>query len=212
MRRAADEVAIGLAQHRDLAAVRALIVAGLTQRWGDYRHSMNPDLEAFERTYSGASVIVATRDGEVVGCGILVAEAPGVARIVRMSVAADLQRTGIGGNVLRALLERAVSLGYSEVVLETSARLAFGRQLLHASRIHAHRAARRRSALSFRSRADSRMIEPRVERGTRHVAADLWDFAITVAARRRRSIRRKHSWCEGCTSTRAIRCTSACCA
>jgi ribosomal protein S18 acetylase RimI-like enzyme len=121
MRRAADEVAIGLAQHRDLAAVRALIIAGLTQRWGDYRRSMNPDLEAFERAYSGASVIVATRHGEVVGCGILVAEAPGVARIVRMSVAVDLQRSGIGGNVLRALLERAVSLGYSEVVLETSA-------------------------------------------------------------------------------------------
>lgn len=121
MRRAADGVAIGLAQPRDLAAVRALIIAGLTQRWGEYRGSMNPDLEAFERTYSLASVIVATRDCEVVGCGILVDDAPGVARIVRMSVAADLQRTGIGGNVLRALLERAVQLGYSEVVLETSA-------------------------------------------------------------------------------------------
>jgi GNAT superfamily N-acetyltransferase len=121
MRRAADGVAIGLAQRRDFAAARALIIAGLTQRWGDYRHSMNPDLEAFECTYSRASVIVATRDCEVVGCGILVDDAPGVARIVRMSVAADLQGTGIGGNVLRALLERAVQLGYSEVVLETSA-------------------------------------------------------------------------------------------
>ncbi len=35
MRRAADGVAIGLAQPRDLAAVRALIIAGLTQRWGE---------------------------------------------------------------------------------------------------------------------------------------------------------------------------------
>jgi hypothetical protein len=29
----------------DLPAVRALIVAGLTQRWGSYLHSANPDLE-----------------------------------------------------------------------------------------------------------------------------------------------------------------------
>ena len=121
MPRAVDGVTIGLAHNRDLAAVRALIIAGLTQRWGDYRRAANPDLEAFERSYATASVIVATRDGEVVGCGILVAEAPGIARIVRMSVAAGLQRTGIGGGVLRALLERAVRLGYAEVVLETSA-------------------------------------------------------------------------------------------
>jgi GNAT superfamily N-acetyltransferase len=121
MRPATDGLTIGLARESDLATVRALIIAGLTQRWGDYRHSANPDLEAFERTYANASVIVATRDAEVVGCGILITEAPGIARIVRMSVAADLQRTGIGGKVLRALLERAVRLGCSEVVLETSA-------------------------------------------------------------------------------------------
>ena len=50
--RAADELAIGLAQHRDLAAVRALIVAGSHAALGRaIVHSMNPDLEAFERTY-----------------------------------------------------------------------------------------------------------------------------------------------------------------
>ncbi len=119
--RAGDELAIGLALPEELPAVRALIVAGLTQRWGSYLQSANPDLAAFERTYANASVIAAKRAGEVVGCGILVAEAPGIARIVRMSVAADLQRTGIGGKVLRALLDRAVQLGYSRVVLETSA-------------------------------------------------------------------------------------------
>ena len=44
-----------------------------------------------------------------------------MARIVRMSVVNMQQRTGIGGEVLRALLEHAVQLGYSQVVLETSA-------------------------------------------------------------------------------------------
>ncbi len=117
----ANELAIGLARANELAAVRALIVAGLTQRWGNYLHSANPDLEAFERTYANASIIAARREDEIVGCGILIEEAPQVARIVRMSVANTQQRTGIGGEVLRALLERAMQLGYSQVVLETSA-------------------------------------------------------------------------------------------
>lgn len=117
----ANELTIGLAGANELVEVRALIIAGLTQRWGNYLHPANPDLEAFERTYANASIIAARRDGEIVGCGILIDEAPKVARIVRMSVANALQRTGIGGQVLRALLERAVQLGYSQVVLETSA-------------------------------------------------------------------------------------------
>ena len=117
----ASELAIGLARANELAAVRALIIAGLTQRWGNYLHSANPDLEAFECTYANASIIAARREDEIVGCGILIDEAPQVARIVRMSVVNTLQRTGIGGEVLRALLERAVQLGYAHVVLETSA-------------------------------------------------------------------------------------------
>ena len=62
MRPATDGLTIGLARESDLATVRALIIVGLTQRWGDYRHSANPDLEALERTYANASVIVATRE------------------------------------------------------------------------------------------------------------------------------------------------------
>jgi GNAT superfamily N-acetyltransferase len=113
----ANELAIGLARANELTAVRALIIAGLTQRWGNYLHSANPDLEAFECTYANASIIAARREDEIVGCGILIDEAPQVARIVVNT----LQRTGIGGAMLRALLERAVQLGYSRVVLETSA-------------------------------------------------------------------------------------------
>ncbi len=115
-----NEPVVTLAQPHDLAAVRALIIAGLTQRWGSYVDSMNPDLESFERTYASASIVVAI-EGEIVGCGVLIAETPGIGRIVRMSVASDRQRTGIGGRVLRGLLDRAVALGYSQIVLETSA-------------------------------------------------------------------------------------------
>ncbi len=101
--------------------MRALIVAGLTQRWGDYDASMNPDLEAFEATYGAAAIVVAKRLNEIVGCGILVAEGSRVGRIVRMSVAGDRQRRGIGGRVLHRLLDEALRRGYARVVLETSA-------------------------------------------------------------------------------------------
>ncbi len=116
-----DEPTICIAKRGDLAAVRALIVAGLTQRWRSYDASLNPDLEAFEATYASAVIVVAKLADDVVGCGVLIAEAPQIARIVRMSVATDRQRAGIGGKVLRGLLDQAVRLGYREIVLETSA-------------------------------------------------------------------------------------------
>jgi GNAT superfamily N-acetyltransferase len=121
LQRASDEAEIGIAQRTDLAAVRALIIAGLTQRWRSYSASKNPDLEAFESTYASAVIVIAKVGDEIVGCGILVPEAPKVGRIVRMSVATVRQRTGIGGRVLRRLLDEAVQLGHSHVVLETSA-------------------------------------------------------------------------------------------
>ena len=116
-----SEPIVSLAQPHELPAIRALIIAGLTQRWRIYADAANPDLQSFERTYASASIIVAKLQVEIVGCGILIEETTGVGRIVRMSVAGDRQRAGIGGHVLRALLDRAVQLGYARVVLETSA-------------------------------------------------------------------------------------------
>ena len=48
-------------------------------------------------------------------------EAVGVARIMRMSVAAAYRRQGIGRRLLDALCKTAVTLGYRQVVLETTA-------------------------------------------------------------------------------------------
>jgi len=112
---------IEVAQPRDFAAVRALIVEGLTQRWREYDPSRNPDLEAFESYYGSALTVVARRAGVIVGCGTLIFEAPRVARIVRMSVADAHRRSGVGRAVLQSLIEHAVRLGYAAIVLETSA-------------------------------------------------------------------------------------------
>ncbi len=109
------------AKPSDFAEVRALVVEGLAQRWRQYEPSFNPDLESFAASYGSALVLVAKSEGRIVGCGILIHETEHIARVVRMSVSVKLQRKGIGSTILKALLERAPSMGYKEVVLETTA-------------------------------------------------------------------------------------------
>ena len=116
----APVLSIASARQNELAAVRALIIQGLTQRWGRYESSFNPDLEAFEEFYTGAVVVVAKEGDKLVGCGVLRKEDEGIGRIVRMSVLMERQRQGIGSEILRALLAHAREIGYTEVVLETT--------------------------------------------------------------------------------------------
>jgi putative acetyltransferase len=116
-----DACVVREAEPGEFAAVRALVVEGLTQRWSRYEASCNPDLESFESSNGRALVLVAKFQGRIVGCGVLVRESEHAARVVRMSVSIGLQRKGIGGTILKALLGRAVDLGYKEVVLETTA-------------------------------------------------------------------------------------------
>jgi len=63
---------------------------------------------------------VAERGGELVGCGILVAEPPGAGRLVRMSVRKDQRGQGLGKRLVYALLEEARFRGYARVVCETT--------------------------------------------------------------------------------------------
>jgi GNAT superfamily N-acetyltransferase len=116
-----EAVRIDVADQRDFAAVRALIVEGLTQRWRQYDPSRNPDIEAFESYYGSALTVVARRAAAIVGCGTLIFEAPRVARIVRMSVADAHRRSGVGRAILQSLIEHAIRIGYAAIVLETSA-------------------------------------------------------------------------------------------
>lgn len=113
-------VAIVPAHGTELESVRALIVQGLTQRWGDYDARFNPDLEDFAKSHSQEVVVVAKFDGQIVGCGVLKKDSDGVGRIVRMTVCTDRQRAGIGRKILNALLAAARDAGYDEVLLETT--------------------------------------------------------------------------------------------
>ncbi|MGQ9815355.1 MAG: GNAT family N-acetyltransferase [Candidatus Roseilinea sp.] len=50
----------------------------------------------------------------------LIPEAPGVARIARMSVDWECQHSGIGRRILKTLLDHAPCQGYRRIVLETT--------------------------------------------------------------------------------------------
>lgn len=114
------ELEVTSARPEELGLVRALIVAGLAERWGRYDPTYNPDLDSFGEHYRDAAILVAKEGERLVGCGVLIRDAPQVGRIVRMSVDAERRRRGVGSATLRALLERARSAGYADVVVETT--------------------------------------------------------------------------------------------
>ena len=102
-------------------AVKTLILAGLAEHWGTLDLTRNPDLDDIGRSYTGSVFLVAWLGQRVVGTGALVPHAGGVGEIVRMSVAADLRRRGVGRLILQNLVEQAKACGLHRVILETTA-------------------------------------------------------------------------------------------
>ena len=112
---------VATAEPSEYPALRTLVIEGLRERWGEYDHAQNPDLEAFGAFYGNAVVLAAKVEDRIVGCGVLVKERDRVGRIVRMSISAPERRRGIGSKILHALLAEAEMRGYKEIVLETTA-------------------------------------------------------------------------------------------
>lgn len=105
----------------DQGPVRELILAGLAEHWGHVDPSLNADLDNIAATYAGAIVLVARLDHRIVGTGTLVPRSEEVGEIVRMSVATDIRKRGIGKLLLGELCRRAPALGLRRIVLETAA-------------------------------------------------------------------------------------------
>lgn len=103
------------------AAVKELILAGLVEHWGFLDAEKNPDLDDIAASYAEATFLVAWLNNQIVGTGALVMRLDGVGEIVRMSVAWNLRRQGIGRSILQALLDQARALGFRQVILETTA-------------------------------------------------------------------------------------------
>ncbi len=104
----------------DQAEVKSLILAGLVDHWGVLDPTKNPDLEDIASAYAGATFLVARLAGRIVATGALVPRGEGAAEIVRMSVARDLRRRGLGRSMLTRLMDQARRDGLRQVVLETT--------------------------------------------------------------------------------------------
>src|SRR5713101_520359 len=106
----------------DQPDAQELILSGLQEHWGFRDASKNRDLADICRSYADATFLVASEGDRIVGTGALKLRSgvSGVAEVVRMSVAADKRRKGIGRMILRELLGIAESLGVQTVVLETT--------------------------------------------------------------------------------------------
>jgi GNAT superfamily N-acetyltransferase len=105
----------------DVSGVRDLLIAGLTERWGVYERSLDPDIERFPLGCATCVVLVAKSAGTVVGTGTLRPLDPGCAELVRMSVADTRRRTGIGRLILNQLLLSARERSVATVRVETTA-------------------------------------------------------------------------------------------
>jgi GNAT superfamily N-acetyltransferase len=106
----------------DQSAARNLILEGLGEHFGFIDESYNPDLNDIMAHYiaPGQSFIVAEIHGKIVGTGALISEDERVGRIVRMSVARDERRKGIGQALIAHLIQRARERGFTRLVLETN--------------------------------------------------------------------------------------------
>lgn len=104
----------------DQDEVKQLVLAGLVDHWGFLDPNKNPDLDDIAATYAGATFLVARLAGRIVGSGALVPRGDGTAEIVRMSVACDLRRLGVGRRMLQQLVAQARQAGLRRIVLETT--------------------------------------------------------------------------------------------
>ncbi len=107
-------------QPTDQPAVKALVLAGLVDHWGQLDPALNPDLNDIAVSYKDGLFLVAKQEERVVGCGALVPHDKNIAEIKRMSVAAELRRQGLGRRILTALCEQAKAHGFRRVILETT--------------------------------------------------------------------------------------------
>ena len=114
------QISIKPFQVEDQDTVRNLILDGLAEHWNEVDPALNPDLNDIGASYEGATFLVAWLDGEIVGSGALVARSDRVAEIVRMSVATEYRRQGIGREILERLCQEAKESGIQRIVLETS--------------------------------------------------------------------------------------------
>ncbi|MCH7698434.1 MAG: GNAT family N-acetyltransferase [Chloroflexi bacterium] len=103
----------------DQEKARQLILDGLGEHFGNVQEDLNPDLDDISVSYAGDLFLVAEQAGVIIGCGALIYEGDGIARVQRMSVLRNLRRRGIARAILERLITEARLQGRWRVVIET---------------------------------------------------------------------------------------------
>ena len=106
----------------DQVAVRALVLAGLKDHFGELDPTFNHDLDDVAANYiaQGGVVVVAVLDSAIVGTGTMIPVEPGVARLVRMSVDGRIRGQGLGKRLVNHLIEIARARGDHRIFVETN--------------------------------------------------------------------------------------------
>ena len=102
------------------AAARNLILQGMGEHWGWVDEQANPDIDDIDKSYRNGHFITVFLDNQLVGTGGVTQETQGVFRIQRMSVLNGVRRSGIGTQILDALVAWIRDAGGHLMVLETS--------------------------------------------------------------------------------------------
>ena len=116
----AQQISIKPFESEDQEAVRSLILAGLAEHWEEIDPTLNPDLKDIRAYYDDSTFLVAWFDGRIIGSGALIPKSGQIAEIVRLSVAPEFRRRGIGKQILERLCQEAKELGFQRIVLETT--------------------------------------------------------------------------------------------
>jgi GNAT superfamily N-acetyltransferase len=107
-------------RQQDQENVRALILRGLRDHWGDVDPTLNQDLDDLAAAHRDGRIVVVRDGADIVATGTVVRRGPGTAEIVRMSVDGSRRRSGLGRIVTDELVDTARRWGCERVVLETT--------------------------------------------------------------------------------------------
>ena len=105
----------------DQIQAKTLILSGLAEHWGEVDVALNEDLNSIADVYGGNNRFwVAESEGKIIGTGGLLVGTT-TAEVVRMSVAKDYRRRGVGKKILNQLYKDARRASVERLVLETTA-------------------------------------------------------------------------------------------
>lgn len=106
----------------DQAAARRLILQGLGEHFGVVDETLNPDIDDIATSYiqQGHLFLIALAGDEIVGTGALIFEDGPAGQLVRVSVARDCRRLGLGRALVARLIAAGRDRGLTRLWMETN--------------------------------------------------------------------------------------------